>query len=312
MSRLAARAGAALTILCCLASCGSGTHREVTVSVSADIDPPPAPARAASAGATHAFTARALRASCAAKAMQVLQDVATRVYREGVESERTATAEHFIDTSLPLRQAVERGDAASVRAAARALIEAGRMTNLRVIGAGAGNGVAPGGPAGGGQLLADVGPAALAPISGTLTGAGGTPIASFQTSVWSDTGFVLETDGITQGLTSLRQADRSLPGSLTLRPGPLPASGALSLGGAAYRYTSFPVTAYPSGTLRVYLLRSDTSLLALCGASDQDTLVNTLRRVATLIYESERGAHALAQVSRVQHDPGAAERGGPS
>lgn len=299
----AARVGAVLAILACLSGCGSGAHRDVGVSVSADVDPSPAPARPPSAAGPPAITPRSLPASCARKAMQVLSDVATRVYREGVQSERAATAEYFIDTSLPLRQAVEHGDAAGVRAAARALIAAGRITNLRISRTGAGSSGAPSAPLGGGQLLADVGPPALAPIPGTLTGAGDAPIASFLTSVWSDTGFVLETEGITQGFASLRQAGRSLPGSLALAPGPLPSSGMLSLGAVHYHYASFPVTIYPSGRARVYLLRSDASLLGLCGASEQDTLVNTLRRVAALIYESESGAHALQQVRRVQYDP---------
>ena len=147
-----------------------------------------------------------------------------------------------------------------------------------------------------------MGPPALAPISGRLSGAGGTPIGSFQTSVWSDSGFVIEIQGITQGLASLRQQDQSLPDSFALAAGPLPSSGTMSLRGVAYRYTSFPAAAYPSGSLRVYLLRTDRSLTPLCGANGQDTLVNTLARVANLLYDSERGLHAGQQVQRVQHD----------
>ena len=192
--------------------------------------------------------------------MRVLSDIAQRVYREGVISERTATAEHFITTSIPLREAVERGDAQQARAAAQALISAGRITNLLITRRAGAAGAPAGSTTPGARTLTEIGPEALSPISGTLTGVGGVPIGSFLTSVWSDSGFVLETDGITEGLTALRRQGHSLPGSLQLPAGPLPASGTMRVHGVGYRYSSFPASAYPSGTLRVYLLRSTDSL----------------------------------------------------
>jgi hypothetical protein len=232
---------------------------------------------------------RSASGACAATALEALGHVAMRVYREGVASERTGAALHFIATSIPLRKAVERGDAQATRVAAEALIATGHLTNLKVMR--------------GGQVLTDVGgPHALAPLHGTLTGAGGAPIASFVTSVWADNGFVAETDGIAEGVTALRANGQSIAGSFALPPGELPAQGTLTERGVDYQYTSFPAEAYPSGSLRVYLLRSIRSTAALCGSTDQDTVVSTLSRVATLIYAAEAGRRTLIQVHRVQHD----------
>ncbi len=52
----------------------------------------------------------------------------------------------------------------------------------------------------------------------------------------------------------------------------------------------------------MYLLKSIASIAPLCGATRQDTLVNTLSRVATLIYTSEARRARAPQVHRVQHD----------
>ncbi len=244
----------------------------------------------AQSGSTAPRGAVASNQSCAATAVEALRDVVRRVYREGVASERTGAAVHFIGASLPLRQAVERGDPQATRAAAEELIATGHMTNLRVMR--------------GGQLLADVGsPAALAPLTGTLIGAGGSPIGTFVTSVWADEGFLAETGGITGGAAALRAHGRSVGGSFALPPGRLPAQGTVNVNGAEYQYSSFGAKLYPSGPARVYLLRTVHSTALLCGATSEDTVVKTLSHIASLIYAGEAGQRATAEVRRVQRDP---------
>jgi hypothetical protein len=151
-------------------------------------------------------------------------------------------------------------------------------------------------------------PNAVAPLRGTLTGAGGAAIGSFVTSVWADDGLIAETDGVTQGSLALRvgrsaAAQRSIAGSFALTPGKLPARGRLTEHGVEYRFSSFPAKIYPAGAMRVYLLRSVRSTAALCGRTEQDTVVNTLSHVARLIYDGEIGGRARTQVRRVQNDP---------
>jgi hypothetical protein len=140
-------------------------------------------------------------------------------------------------------------------------------------------------------------------LHGSILSAKGVPIASFVTSVWTDGGFIDEMRGVAEGDVALREGSHLIPASFALPAGELPPAGTLSKQGVAYQYTSFPATVYPSGSLRVYLLRSVSSTAGLCGHTAQDTLVNTLIRIAHLIYAGEDGARALVQVHRVQHDP---------
>jgi hypothetical protein len=224
--------------------------------------------------------------TCPATVMTTLGSVLHRVYEEGISSERTSSAEHMIERSAPLRAAVEAHSASAARAAAHELLKTGHMTNLAITVSG--------------RKLIDVGGAALTPLHGTITGASGKPIATYLTSVWADSGFSSEASGIAQGLVSLRAAGKSIGGTLDLPAGPLPKQGSLTRRGVVYQYTSFAATAFPSGSVQVYLLKPMTAVEALCGASEEDTQVNTLTRVAELIYEGESGPRTLAQVRRVQ------------
>jgi DNA-binding GntR family transcriptional regulator len=223
---------------------------------------------------------------CSSTVLDTLGRVLMRAYREGVSSERTRSAQHLIAGSVALRQAVQRDDAAAARAAARALLATGHMSNLRVVR--------------GSRTLVDVGGPALAPIAGTIDAPGGAPIAGYVTSVWADNGFVAEAQGIAQGLVALRSHGRSVGGSLSLPAGELPETGVITRRHVTYQFASFAAQAYPAGAVRVYLLVPTAATVSLCGATAQDTLVNTLARVANLIYAGEGGRRTLAQIHRVQ------------
>jgi hypothetical protein len=260
----AARASAALILATALAGCGASAR-----------DSPSA----------HANTALA-SVDCPTTVLQTVGHVLERVYREGVSSERTLTAKHLIESSAALREAVERGSVPAATVAARALLKTGHMTNLRIVRSG--------------RTLLDMGAAALAPLQGTITSAAGTPIATYTTSVWADRGFLDEARGVAEGLIALRAGGHSVGGSLRLPPGALPSEGAIARGHIAYRFISFPVESFPSGALRVYVLRTVASTASLCGHTSEDTLVNTLHRIANLIYSAESGARRREQVRRVQ------------
>jgi hypothetical protein len=269
--RLELAAIAAVVLVSALAGCGSSLRNGAGENASADVD-------ASTSG------------SCAATVVDALSRIAMRVYREGVASERTGSALHVIGASLPLRRAVEEGNAPGARAAAGELVATGHLTNLQVTL--------------GGHVLAEAGRAgAVAPLRGTLLGASGSPIGAFVTSVWSNEGLVAETNGIAEGLTVLRAGGHTVAGAVRLPAGELPAQGTLTSGGVTYQYTSFPAASYPSGDpLRVYLLRSIGSTAGLCGASGQGTLFNTISRVARLIYDGEAGRRTLTQIRRVQQN----------
>jgi hypothetical protein len=246
------------------------------------------------------LVARAAPGNCPEAVLEAFGDVAARVYHEGVSSERTVVAKRAVTESKALRQAVERGDAHAARAAAAGLIAAGRITNLSVS---SDEHVATGAAAAGARLLADAGaPGAVAPLRGVLTSPSGAPIGSYTASVWSDAGLLAETNGIAEAVTALREGGHGVAGSLALPAGELPTHGTLTSNGVAYQYASYTAEAYPSGPLRVYVLKPVSSTASLCGPTNQDTVVNTLKRVARRIYAAEGGRRALAQIRRVQQD----------
>jgi hypothetical protein len=227
--------------------------------------------------------------ACGATVLQALSQVTQRVYDEGVSSERTEIAMRLIKGSPALREAVEHDDAGAAHTTAQALLAGGHVTNLTVLRDG--------------NALTTVGPAgALAPLHGSILSAAGRPIASFVTSVWNDRGFLSELKGVVEGDIALRQGTHSLDGSFEMPPGTIPPAGTLTEHGTVFQYASFPAAAYPSGSLRVYLLRTADSTAHFCGATPQDTLVNTLSRVAALIYAGEGGPHALVQVHNAQQN----------
>jgi hypothetical protein len=268
----AKRAAVALVLLLALAvvyvsSVGGGSP--------AHANPDPSPEDAANA--------------CGPAVLEALSQVGQHVYDEGVASERTEIAERAVKGSSALREAVEHGDAAAARTAAQALLATGHITNLTVLH--------------GAQTLATVGSsAALAPLHGTILSKAGAPIGSFVASVWADAGFLSEMQGVVEGDIALRAGKHSIGGSFALPTGELPAAGTLTTHGTAFQYASFPASVYPSGSLRVYILRSVSSTAHICGPTAQDTLVDTLSRVASLIYAGEGGPHALIQLHRAQQD----------
>jgi hypothetical protein len=258
---LLTRSAGVLVTVAMLAGCGSATKR-------ASAEGPPK--------------------SCEATVLDTLGAVLARVYREGIFSERTASARHMIEASLPLRQALEADSPTAARAAARELLATGHMTNLRITR--------------GTHRLVELGPPALTPFSGTIKDAQGKTLGSYLTSVWSDAGFIAEGNGVAEGLVALRSGSTQIGGTLALPPGPLGSEGTVTIKGVPYQYTSFPGAAYPSGEISVFLLRSVSSTSALCGSSSLETTANTLGRIANLIYAAEGGRRTLAQVRRVQRD----------
>jgi hypothetical protein len=269
------RAGVVIALLCLLAigyvaSAGGNS----SARAQADLDPPPGPPASA----------------CGPAVLEALSQVGQHVYNEGVASERTEIATRAITRSSALREAVESNNPAAVRSAAQALLASGHLTNLTVLR--------------GTHVLAEVGSGgALAPVHGSILSKAGAPIGSFLTSVWADAGFISELKGVIEGDVALRQGGHNIGGSFALPAGELPPAGTLTEHGVDFQYASFAATAYPSGSLRVYILRTVHSTAAFCGQTPQDALVKTLSRVASLIYAGEGGVHALEQVRRVQRDP---------
>ncbi len=257
-----ARASVLLALIVLLAGCGSTARSRPTAGVAAG--------------------------TCPQTVVRTLGSILERIYHEGVQSERTGAAKHIIEYSPALRQALESSDPAAVQAAARTLVAAGHITNLRILARG--------------RTLADIGGAALTPVQGTIKSASGAVLASYSTSVWSDAGFTAEGEGVTEGLVVIRRGSNSLGGTRQLPDGTPGGEGTLTLQGVGYQYYSFGGEAYPAGAARIYLLRSASSVTPLCGATPEQTLVKTLSHIASLIYAGEIGARTQVQVHRIAHD----------
>ena len=277
LPRLLTRASAVGPLVALLAGCGSSTKASSTASASTG----------SGSAAFNPYPSAAPN-SCPGAVLDTLGRVVARVYHEGIVSERTAVARRELEDSAPLRRAVEADNASAATAVARMLVAAGHLTNVRVVR--------------GGRTLADVGGSAVTPLQGTLKDAHGKPLASYTTSVWSDVGFVAESQGVGEGFVALRAGGASIGGSFALPPGSLPNEGTVSAQGVRYQYTSFAGEAFPSGALRVYLLKPVSATARFCGHTTEDTVFNTLSRVAQLIYQGEGGARTLPQVRRVQHN----------
>jgi hypothetical protein len=263
----ATRIALALALLLALAGCGSALKGGSSARASST-----APAK-----------------GCPETVLSTLASVLQRVYHEGLASERTASAEAMVERSPALLKAVESGNAGAARTAAKALLASGHLTNLEVLK--------------GGRTLLSVGGPALSPLHGSLKNAAGKTIASYVLSVWADSGFGSEASGLAEGLLDLRSGDHSVGGSAHLPDGPLPPQGTLTRHEVQYAYTTFTVQSYPSGgPLQAVLLKPLAAAQGLCGPSSEETVVNTLSRVANLIYEGEAGSRTQVQVSRVQHD----------
>jgi hypothetical protein len=227
--------------------------------------------------------------ACSATVLQGLRDVVAHVYHEGVSSEMSATAAAFIDGSPQLRSAVARGDAGATRRAAQEVLATGHLTNLRIMR--------------GGRVLANVGAAiAIAPVRGVLRGPRGGQIGSYVMSVWSDIRFLAQAQSVTETRIALRVGGHSVGRSTPVPAGALPSAGTLNQGGITYDYTSLPAQVFPAGSMRIYLLIPASATPRFCGATLQDTLVNTVKQAAALIYAEEIGPRATVQVVRVQHD----------
>jgi hypothetical protein len=235
------------------------------------------------AGATAAL-------NCPETVMATLASVMRRVYSQGVQSERTASAEAMIERSQALRAAVQAGDPKAARAAAKALIATGHMTNLIVT-------------TSAGRTLVSLGGPALTPLRGTIRDGAGKPIATYITSVWADSGVIAEGNGITEGLVALRVGERSIAGSAELPSGPLGDHGTLDWHGVTYQYASLPGKTFPAGgPVKIYLLKTVPEAEKLCGATGEDTQVNVLERIANRIYDAEHGPRTLRQIRRVQRN----------
>jgi hypothetical protein len=227
---------------------------------------------------------------CALTVVDATREVARHIYAEDAVSTNERIDLRFVLHSPALQAAALADDPATARAAARALIATGHVARLRLTV--------------GGRVLADVGASpALAPVSGALTEAGGARIGTVLMSTQSGVGYTTVAGGLTGGGVSLRSGTRVVAGSLPTGRLALPARGLVRSGATTYAVASFPVRAFPAGTLRVTVVRSLASTAGECGSTTAATAQRTIAEAVPRIYDAEaHGAAVTEQARRVEYD----------
>jgi hypothetical protein len=170
--------------------------------------------------------------------------VAERIYRQELEGPATLRDRRQVESYEPLSRALAEGNRKALRGAVVALVYSHtHIVRLRV--------------SQHGKLLADVGgPYIIAPVRGQLS-FHGRHVGSYVLSVQDDLGYVgLETRLIGTPVALFAGGTR-LPIEGTMRTGrtALPDRGTVTIRGHSFTTYAFAARAYPSGTLRIVLLR---------------------------------------------------------
>jgi hypothetical protein len=208
-------------------------------------------ARAFTAGKTVRITllypSPAPPTSCGTTAAQTVANtigaVAMRIYQGEQSGAKTMAVVRHVERSEPFREAVANGDAAGARAAIIGFFR----THLHVVRVRATHG---------NRLVVDVGgPYALAPVAGTLRGAGGHVVGRFLLAIQDDMGYLLLAHNFTSAQVLLRNgASHQVMGTLSPGPASIPDRGQVVYRGVRYQAFSFTGRAFPSGPLRISLL----------------------------------------------------------
>ncbi len=235
----------------------------------------------------HTASASQVSAACASTVTGALGEVATRIYHVAASGGDVAEAVQRVRGSASLASAIDSGDAASARAAMRALL-LGQIVRIQILRHGR-------------VLAAEGAGPAIAPVRGSIPGTG----ASFVLSVQPDRDYLQVSSQVTGAQVLLLSASgagggggsRRLAGTISgPPPASVPDSGALSYAGHSYQVVSLAGTAYPSGALRIALL-VPTSAIS-CPGSLAQAHVETLGRVGERVYEEELHGASVVQTQR--------------
>ena len=213
------------------------------------------------------------RRGCTVTARRTLRHVAMRAYAQVAHGPNVVSAVRRVSESRALAAAVARGDAGAARRALHPLLRA-QITRIVVTR--------------GGRVLASLGSgAAPAPVRGTIRGAAGTPVGRYTLSVGDDSGLADLIHRLTGDQVVFTAGGREVAGTVTA------GRAALSRPGVS----SFPATAFPHGSLRVWLLNSAAAPRA-CGVVDTIGLIGE-----RLVRDESAGAATVRVLHVVAHDP---------
>jgi hypothetical protein len=204
---------------------------------------PRAPGSSAPARAPR-FPGPACGASSAATLAGVDGRAAERIYKDEIAGIGPERDKQQVESYAPLLSALAEGNRTATQSAVTALVYSHtHIVRLRVIRNGA--------------VVSDVGgPYIIAPVAGTLRYRGQV-VGTYLLSVQDDLGYVgLEKRFIGLPLAMFaRQRRVPIKGTLRIAPGTLPDRGQVTFHQRSYEVYSFTATAFPSGPLRISILR---------------------------------------------------------
>jgi hypothetical protein len=181
----------------------------------------------------------------AATIADTLGAVGRRIYEGEVSSRKVALTIRRMQSSTQFRQAVARSDRA---ATLRAIVGFFRLHQFHIVRARVLRR---------GMVLADLGgPYVLGPARAVLLrDRSGRPTASFLVAVQDDIGYVKLAQRFLGADVIMRRGSQIVASTLSQPPAsPLPARGAVTIAGRAYRVSTFTGTAFPTGSLNISLL----------------------------------------------------------
>jgi hypothetical protein len=222
--------------------------------------------------------------SCPRAALEALEEVAGRVYRESASGRIVTEAGQRLASSSALAAAVERDEPAAARRVLQGLL-LNQIVSVEVTRDG--------------RPLAKVERGeGIAPASGRVVGAGGVEVGTFTVSVQGANGYAQTLAGLLDAQVVERSGGRLLHATLHPAPALARSQGEVRYHGAGYRVDTFAGKAFPDRPLSVSLLVSPTALAGVCpagvppaGAPSVSTAAqaraNTFGRVAERVYYAE-------------------------
>jgi hypothetical protein len=195
-----------------------------------------------------------------------------------------------VESDAVLANAVAADDVAAVTSEVRALVyNHEHIVRLRVLRDGV--------------VLDDFGgPLVLSPVRGMLRLNGAT-VGTFELSVQDDAGYRKLAERLTGARVVIHYRGATIMSDIAIPAGPLPAHGAVTLGGVRYLVAVLTDSRFPSGTLHISLLyRAPPATLARrsCTQVSADVLADVARRAYD---ESLRGPPVLPALETLTLDP---------
>jgi hypothetical protein len=181
------------------------------------------------------------RSSCGQVAANVFADVARRAYQESLDGPPVVPAESTLALDQALPQALAAADYSGAAKIVRGMVTGGGFARLQV--------------SVGGRLIADAGTRApvIAPLHQAIHDASGGVVGTALFGVQNALGYTILARALTGVHVLVRTGRAQLAGSIA-GPSSLPTSGPVRYRGVRYYVASFTGTAFPSSSIRIYVL----------------------------------------------------------